>query len=227
MSISTQETLKYAEPICAFSPCETLHLTTLWCADARSCTNMEDMHLGSQAYSLLYPPMSCVKVECLSVNHANIFNIFVVFAVAEWLDNFSCCCCFVMCTHEFVRVANTVISWRKKKIDLHCGLFTMFIGCWSQCQGVWIPVRKIQRWTDCWRCHHRESLLLDPGKPTMFLKKFFFTKVSVPVYCRMFSSVFTSAFHGWDFSGYSQISGIDYIPESNKNGFEMHSECEF
>ena len=30
--------------------------------------------------------------------------------------------------------------------------------------------------------------------------------------------------HGWDFSGYSQISGFRYCLESNKHGFEMHFE---
>ena len=33
--------------------------------------------------------------------------------------------------------------------------------------------------------------------------------------------------HGWDFSGYSHISGFRYLSESNKNGFEMHFESEF
>ena len=32
--------------------------------------------------------------------------------------------------------------------------------------------------------------------------------------------------HGWDFSGYSWILGFRYLSESNKNGFEMHFECE-
>ena len=33
--------------------------------------------------------------------------------------------------------------------------------------------------------------------------------------------------HGWDFSGYSQISGIGFLSWSNKNGVEMYFECEF
>ena len=32
--------------------------------------------------------------------------------------------------------------------------------------------------------------------------------------------------HGWDFSGYSQISGIGFLSWSNKNGVEMYFECE-
>ena len=33
--------------------------------------------------------------------------------------------------------------------------------------------------------------------------------------------------HGWDFSGYSWISGFKYLSENNKNGFAVHFECEF
>ena len=33
--------------------------------------------------------------------------------------------------------------------------------------------------------------------------------------------------HGWDFSSYSQISGLRLLLESNKSGVEMHFECSF
>lgn len=33
--------------------------------------------------------------------------------------------------------------------------------------------------------------------------------------------------HGWDFSGHSWISGLRLLSESNKNGAEMHLECDF
>ena len=37
----------------------------------------------------------------------------------------------------------------------------------------------------------------------------------------------TSVLHGWDFSGFSWISGFRCISGSNKNGFGMHFEVEF
>ena len=33
-------------------------------------------------------------------------------------------------------------------------------------------------------------------------------------------------YHGWDFSGYSWISGFRCLSESNKNGTEMPFECD-
>ena len=33
--------------------------------------------------------------------------------------------------------------------------------------------------------------------------------------------------HGWDFSGYHQISGLRFLSQSNKHGFEVHFECYF
>ena len=37
----------------------------------------------------------------------------------------------------------------------------------------------------------------------------------------------TCQMHGWDFPGYSWISGCRYLSECIKNGFETHFECEF
>ena len=32
--------------------------------------------------------------------------------------------------------------------------------------------------------------------------------------------------HGWEYSGYSQISGFRFLSEGNQNGVEMHLECD-
>ena len=31
---------------------------------------------------------------------------------------------------------------------------------------------------------------------------------------------------GWEYSGYSQISGVKFLSKSNKNGVEIHFECD-
>ena len=40
-------------------------------------------------------------------------------------------------------------------------------------------------------------------------------------------SDFVNLVHGWDFSSYSRISGFRFRSETNRNGGEMHFECDF
>ena len=47
---------------------------------------------------------------------------------------------------------------------------------------------------------------------------------TLPLLVRLLALLF---FHGWVFSGHSWISEFRFLSESNKNGGEMHFECDF